>query len=315
MKLSLPLIFVLAASPITAQNVQFSGQLDQPNNVISWGVTSSIGTINVSPSTFKMGGTIDFLLDSANSPFQTGALNGALLYTSPSTLYGEVPNPLPFFPPLAEFEIKDLEMTLSAPTCAIDPSTGDFTAIGTVTVTKGIFEMTGILGNSTESLAGTTGLPTSIAGVVSQNGNTISLWSDLTMSITYDDPASGVSVAVSFSGDVEAFALASEANSMHIDVPYGLNPGATNSISFTNATANGRVYLAGSVAGRGQFSVPSFGVALGMNSPVHAATTNADMNGNGGLNLFVPSNFSGRSVLFQAIEPGSVSNVAGTYIE
>jgi hypothetical protein len=315
MKLSLPIIFVLAASPLAAQNVQFSGQLDQPNNVISWGVTSSIGTINVSPSTFKMGGTMDFMLDSANSPFQSGILNGSLIYTNPATLYGEVPNPLPFLPPLAEFEIRNLEMSLSAPACAIDPNTGDFTAIATVTVTKGIFEMTGLLGNSTESLAGVTGDPTSIAGVVSQNGNIISLWSDLTMSLTYSDPGSGVSVVVTFAGDVEAFVLASEANSMHIDVPYGLTPGATSLIDFSNATPNSTVFLAGSGSGRGVFSVPSLGVNLGMRNPRHAATASADMNGNGGFSLFAPASMSGISVLLQAIQNGKVSNVAGTYIE
>jgi hypothetical protein len=315
MKFPLPLIFVLAVSPLAAQNVQFSSRLDQPNNVIGWGVSSSIGTVTVSPSTFRMGGTMDFMLDSANAPFTSGSFNGALVYTAPLTLSGEVPNPLPFFPPLAEFDLKNLEMAIHAPTFSIDPNTGNFTAVITTTVTKGIFEMTGLLGNSTESLAGVTGIPTPVAGNVSQNGNIISLWSDMTLSVTYDDPATGVSVDVNFNGDVETFALSSEANSMHLDAPYGLSAGTANNLYFSNATPNGTVYLAGSAAGRGNFSVPSFGVDLGMRAPRNAGTSTADINGNGFFNLFVPASFTGLTVVFQAIEQGSVSNVAGTYIE
>ena len=315
MKLSLPLIFVLAASPLAAQNVQFSSQLDQPNNVIGWDVTSSLGTINVSPSTFKMGGTFDFLLDSVNSPFQSGAFNGGLTYTNPTTLHGEMPNPIWFLPPLAEFDIYNLEMAYSAPSFAIDPTTGDFSAIATFVVTKGDFEMSGILGNSSNSLAGTTGIPTAIYGTVSQNGSTISMWFDMNISINVTDPTSGVSVGVAFTGDVESFVLTSEANSMHIDVPYGLSGGATSTIPFTNATPNGRVFLAGSASGRGTFTVPSLGVDLGLRNPRHAATADADMNGNGSFSLYLPANLVGLSVLLQAVEPGSASNTAGTYIE
>jgi len=317
MKFPLPLIFVLAlaASPLAAQNVQFSSRLDQPNNIIGWDVTTSLGTINVSPSTFKMGGTFDYMLDSANSPFQSGAINGALCYTNPTTLHGEMPNPIPFLPPLAEFDIHNLEMAYSAPSFAINPNTGDFAATATFVVTKGDFEMSGLLGNSSSSLAGTTGIPTVIYGTVSQNGSTISMYFDMDLSISVTDPGSGITVGVSFIGDVETFALTSEANSMHIDVPYGLAAGATNTIQFSNGTPNGTIYLAGSARGRGTFSIPSFGVDLGLSNPRHAATANADMNGNGSFNLYVPASFLGLSVLFQAVEPGRVSNAAGTYIE
>jgi len=315
MKFSLPLIFLLAASPLAAQNVQFSSQLDQPNNVIGWDVTSSLGTINVSPSTFKMGGTFDFMLDSVNSPFQSGAFNGGLTYTNPTTLHGEMPNPFPFLPPLAEFDIYNLEMAYSAPSFAIDPNTGDFSATATFVVTKGDFEMSGLLGNSSNSLAGTTGIPTVIYGTVSQNGSTISMWFDMTLSISVTDPGSGITVGVAFTGDVESFVSTADANSMHIDVPYGLAAGATNTIQLSNGTPNGTVYLAGSARGRGTFSIPSFGVDLGLSNPRHAATTNADMNGNGSFSLYVPASFLGLSVLFQAVEPGRVSNAAGTYIE
>jgi len=315
MKFSLPLIFILAASPLAAQNVQFSGQLDQPNNIVAWDVTSSLGTINVSPSTLRMGGTFDFLLDSANSPFQSGAFNGALAYTSPTTLHGEIPNPLWFLPPLAEFDIFNLEMSFSAPSFTINSSTGDFDAVTSFVVTKGDYVMTGILGNSNESLAGLTGLPTVISGIVSQNGSTISLWCDLDIAVSIDDPATGISVGVSFTGEVEAFASTADANSMHIDVPYGLSAGATNAIPFSNGTPNGTVYLAGSAAGRGTFSIPSLGVDLGLRSPQHIATANADINGNGSFNVYLPASYVGLSVLLQALEPGSTSNAAGTYIE
>ena len=52
-----------------------------------------------------------------------------------------------------------------------------------------------------------------------------------------------------------------------------------------------------------------------MRAPRNAGASTADINGNGVFNLFVPASFIGLTVVFQAIEQGSVSNVAGTYIE
>ncbi|MBC8369548.1 MAG: hypothetical protein H8E25_06085 [Planctomycetes bacterium] len=315
MKFSLPLILVLAASPLMAQNVQFSADLDMPNNVIGWSVVSSVGSINVSPSTFRLGGTMDFKLDSANAPFTSGSFNGSLAFTNPNTLHGTIPNPLPFFPPLVEFDLTGLEFAMSTPSFTIDPVTGDFTTDVTLVVTRGQNVMTGLLGNSNESVAGLVTAPTTISGNVSQSGTVIDMWMDLNLQIDMVDAATGVTSTVTFTGDIDCFTYSTDANSMHLDVPYGMTGGASSTLSFTNATPSSTVYLAGSGSGRGVFSVPSLGVDIGMNNPQHAATASADGSGNGSFSLYVPSSMVGLSVLLQTVQSGHVSNVAGTFIQ
>ncbi|MFT7516453.1 MAG: hypothetical protein ACI84O_000234 [Myxococcota bacterium] len=313
MHFSLPLAFVLASSPLLAQNVQFSSELDQPTNLINWNVTSSAGTVNVSPSTFRLGGTLDFKLDSANAPFTSGSLNGALSFTQPAVLHGEVPNPFPFFPPLAEFDLKDLEFSLLAPTFIVDPVTGDFSAAVTLLATNGRIVTSGLLGSSNESVAGLMGAPTILSGNISQTNNIIRMWLDINLQIDIDDPASGLTSTVSFVGDVESYVLATNANSMHLDAPYGLIPGATSILAFSNATPSGAVFLAASHLGRGTFSIPSLGLTIGMHSPRHVATATSDAAGAGTFSLLAPASLSGVSVLFQCLQNGRVSNVAGTF--
>lgn len=315
MNFSVALTFALLSSPLLAQNTQFSSDLHQASSAINWNITSSAGTVNVSPSTFHLGGSLDFKLDSAAAPFTSGLLNGALTFTDPAVLHGEIANPLPFLPPLAELDLKNLEFALSAPSFAIDPITGDFTADVTLVVTNGTSVMTGLLGNSNESVAGLVTTPTALSGNVSQSGNIISMWLDVNMQIHMVDPATGITSTVTLVGDIYNHVLTSDADSMHLSVPYGLTPGATNNLSFSNATPSSPVFLAGSGYGRGAFSVPSLGVTLGMHNPQHVATTTANSAGSGVFNVFVPASLSGVSVLVQCVQNSNISNVAGTFIE
>ncbi|MFK5956771.1 MAG: hypothetical protein QM477_10040 [Planctomycetota bacterium] len=309
---ALSLFACLLAAPLAAQTEQFSAVLDQPNNVISWSVNTSIGAVNLSPSTFRIGGSVELLLDSANAPYTSGALNGALAFTSPTTLSGEIPNPIPFFPPLATFDIKNMEFHLASPTFVIAPN-GDFTAMVVLTTTAGTNTMGGLFGSGTESIAGVASTPTPVTGNVSQSGTTITYFLDMGITVTLVDPGTGVSSDITFNGPFTGFANSTENASFHLEVPLPMVLGA-NSLAFTGATPNGAVFLAGSLASRGSVFIASLNATLGLSNPVQAGAATADALGNGSFPVNVPGTLVGRSVWLQAVELNSASNAAGTWI-
>ena len=312
-KYALPLVAAFMAAPLLAQTEQFSSTLDQPNNVISWDVTSSVGTVNVSPPTFRLGGSVELLLDSANAPYTSGALNGAVAFTSPTTLSGEIPNPIPFFPPLATFDIKNMEFHLSSSSFSIAPN-GDFTAMVVLTTTAGTNEIGGLFGSGTEPIAGIESPPTAVNGNVSQSGNTITFSLDMGITVTLDDPGSGVSSDITFSGPLTGYSDSTENGSFHLEAPLPMTAGANN-MTFTGATPGGAVFLAGTVAGRGSVFVGALNTTLGISNPARAGRTTADGAGNGSFNVNVPGSLVGRSVWLQGVELNNASNVFGSWVQ
>lgn len=310
--IALPLFACLLAAPLAAQTEQFSTVLDQPNNVVSWNVNTSIGAVNVSPSTFRIGGTLELLLDSANAPYTSGALNGSLAYTSPTTLSGEIPNPIPFLPPLATFDIKNMEFHLGSPTFVIAPN-GDFSAMLVLTTTGGTNTMGGLFGSGTTSIAGLASTPTAVTGNVSQSGTTITFSLNLGISVNMVDPGTGVSTDITLNGPLTGFANSTANGSFHLEAPLPLGVGV-NSLPFTGATPNSTVFLAGSLAGRGSVFIASLNATLGLTNPQQAGAATANSLGSGSFNLNVPGNLVGRSVWLQAIELNSASNAVGAWI-
>lgn len=301
------------AAPLAAQSVQHHVDLDLPNNVISWDVSTSLGSVNVSPNTFKIGGTVELLLDQSSAPFTSGSLNGAVAFTSPTTLSGEIPNPIFFLPPLATFDIKNMEFHLASPSFAID-ALGNFTAMITLTTTAGTNTMGGLFGSGTEPIAGILSPPTAVSGSITQSGSTITFSLDMAITVTLVDPGTGVSSDINFDGPLDGFADTANAGAFHLDALLPMNVGS-NSLGFTGATPSGPVFLAGSLAGLGSTFIPSMGVTLGINGPQLAGTSSADASGNGSFSVAAPGSMVGRSVWLQAVVNGDASNVIGTWIE
>lgn len=307
-------VVALLTASLSAQQVQFSADLDQQNNVVSWSVTTSIGNVNLNPTTFRIGGTVELKLDSATAPFTSGSLNGSMAFTDPDTLNGTIPNPLPFLPPLATFKIQDMEFHLAAPSFSIDPA-GNFTAMMILTSTAGTNTMGGLFGSGTEPIAGIESLPTPVSGNISQSGSTINFHLDLNIVLTMDDPATGITTDITFVGPLDSFVDTSNADSMHLDMPMPALAGTQINIAFSNAVPNSTIYLAGSLAGRGSFSVPQLGVVLDLAAPLQAGIAQAGANGSGLFQVSVPVTLAGRSIWGQALQPGNTSNVAGTWVE
>ncbi|MDP7062409.1 MAG: hypothetical protein QF489_05675 [Planctomycetota bacterium] len=304
----------LMAASLSAQQVQFSADLDQPNNVISWNVSTSIGSVNVSPTSFRIGGTVEMKLDSASAPFSTGSLNGSLAFTDPDTLNGSIPNPIPFLPPLATFKIRDMEFHLSSSAFNIDAS-GNFSAMVTLTATTGTNTMGGLFGSGTEPIFGLGSDPTPVSGRVTQSGSTIQFHLDLNLSVNMDDPATGISTDITFNGPVDAYTTVGDANSMHLDLPMPSLAGNQMNFAYTNASANRTVYLAGSLVGLGTTPVAPLGVVLDLAAPLQAGVDQADANGAGLFQVNIPASLAGRSIWGQALQAGRTSNVAGSWVE
>jgi hypothetical protein len=312
--------FILAAAvtfmttALSAQQVQFSTDLDQQNNVINWNVTTSIGNVNISPTSFKIGGTVDVKLDSASAPFSTGSLNGALAFTDPDTLNGSIPNPIPFLPPLATFKIRDMEFHLSSSIFNIDAS-GNFNAMVTLTATTGTNTMGGLFGSGTEPIFGLGSDPTPVTGRVTQSGSTIQFHLDLNLVVNMDDPSTGITTDITFNGPIDAYTDVSEANSMHLDLAMPSLAGSQMNFAYSNAAPNSTIYLAGSLVGLGSTPVAPLGVVLNLAAPLQAGVDQANASGAGLFQVSIPNSLAGRSFWGQALQAGRTSNVAGSWVE
>ncbi len=304
----------LMTACLSAQQVQFSTDLDQQNNVINWNVTTSVGNVNVSPSNFRVGGSVEVKLDTASAPFSSGRLNGAIAFTAPDTLNGTIPNPIPFLPPLATFEIRDMQFHLSSSVFSIGPN-GNFNAMVTLTATSGTNTMGGLFGSGTEPIFGLGSDPTPVTGQVTQNGSTIQFHLDLNLAVSMDDPGSGVTVDISFTGPVDAYTDVSEANSMHLDLSMPTLSGTQANFTYINAAPSSNVFLAGSLAGLGNTVIPQLGVVLNLAAPIQAGMDHANASGSGQFQVNIPANLAGRSIWAQALQAGRTSNVAGSWVQ
>lgn len=311
---SLLVLSLLLAGPAAAQNVQYSTTINPNQSQVSWSVSSSVGTVNVSPSNFRLGGSMQLVTDSVSAPFTTASLNGALVNTDPNRLSGEIPNILPFLPPLASFDIDGLQFHLKAPNFTVDPL-GNFIASITLTTTAGTNTLGGLLGSGVEPVYGLESLPTPVSGTLLQSGSTIHFHLDMNVQVTLVDPGSGVSVTLTVVGPINAFADTADADSMHLDLPRPMFDGVNNLLVVENATAGGTVFLAGSLAGIGSVPIAPLGVTAGIRAPNQTGVTSANGIGTASFNLVIPPFLAGRSVWLQALESGRVSNVAGTWVE
>lgn len=305
----LPLALLLLAP---AQTVQHVFDVNRPGSLIDWEITTSVGTVNETPDKFNLDGTINLKLDASSGPFTLGQFNGALLYTVPSLLQGEIPNPIPFLPPLVTFDINNLQLSLSSSSFAIDATTGDFTAMVTLHTTAGIVDVGGLYGTGTQPVFGIVGTPTSVSGRVQQNGGSVELFLDLDVFVSQD--LNGVLVTIDLDGPILASVPSASADPFLLSIPRPLTVGAPAAFTATRALPGGATFLAASLTGLGSTAVPPLGVTLGIANAVPVGgMVVANAAGKAVWTLTVPALLSGRSAWFQALQSGRVTQVAGSY--
>lgn len=89
-----------------------------------------------------------------------------------------------------------------------------------------------------------------------------------------------------------------------------LNAGQNATFNVTGATPNAQTGLVYSTTGLGLTQLPIYNVTLNFRNPIQAgATKRADANGNVTWSLPIPPNARGRTVYFQALQIGQVTNV------
>ncbi|MDA1259862.1 MAG: hypothetical protein O3A20_04500 [Planctomycetota bacterium] len=295
-----------------AQNVQHMFDVDRNASLIDWEITSSSYTINESPDKFRLEGGVSVLLDAASGPFALGSINGALMFTIPSVLHGEIPNPIPFLPPLATFDIEGLQLTLTSAPFVINPATGAFTTLAVMVTTGGTLTTGGLLGVSTSPIFGIVSPPSLVNGSVTQVGSNIQFSLDLDVNITQTIGTDTFTIVLD--GPLTANADVINANAPVLSAPLPLVVGAPATLSAANLTPNRSAYLAGSLAGLGSTPVPPFGVTLALASPVQVGgSVSANAAGKAAWTFTVPSILSGRSVWFQALQNGVITQVVGTF--
>ncbi len=304
-----PILLLALASP---QNVQHLFAVDETNSLVDWEVNTSIGGVNESPDKFKLNGTINLKLDATQAPFTLGQFDGALLVTIPEALYGEIPNPIPFLPPLATFDLVGLQATVTSSVFSINPATGAFTAVVTLHTTAGSNTLGGLFGSGTEPAFGTVSLPTSITGTITQTGGNLDLLVNLDVLVT--DDLSGITVSTHIFGPINADAAVAAANASTLTVPVPLTVGAFATFSVNNLNPGATAWLAGTFDGTGSTPIPQLGITLNLANPAQiGAPTVASGAGNAFWTLVIPAVVAGRSVWFQALQNGLISQVAGTY--
>ena len=307
------LLPILLASPVAAQQTDYTLELDPQATQITWNVTTSAGNVVENPPVFALLGDLVMRFDAPAPPFANGEIMDALVGTLPGTISGEIPNPLPFLPPLATFDLVGVQMALQSGSFSIDPA-GNFTANGTITTTAGKVVLGGLLGSGSQPFFGLTSAPGNLSGTVSQVGNDL----EVTMTINVQLNlvlSGGITVDVDLSGPVEATVPLAEANPFTLAVPRPVLTGQQNLFEVRHA-GSGPLFLGVSLAGLGSTPIGPLGVTADIASPYQAGgPVFANANGVASFNLVPPGVVAGRSLWFQCVGFGQDSNVVGSWAQ
>lgn len=194
---------LLLAGTATAQST-YELDIDSQASSFVWTGNSSIGPINGVPNNnFSLGGYVNAVLGSG-APAQAISslrLAGGTLVTP--DIRGEIPNILPFLPPLAEIEIVSLRLEATSQTRTV-AANGDFSTFTTLTVVFGWLILTPAGSSPTFlDLAGKQSDPTLVSGSVT-SGSSIDLAIPVSFLLSIFDPGTGISIDLTLDGSIVA---------------------------------------------------------------------------------------------------------------
>lgn len=311
--LLLPVLILALAAVAPAQTVL---DVDQPGSHFTWTGTSSLGNIVGNPSNqFDLDGFLDLDLQPPGGPFTSGQFTGGFVFSVPQVLSGKIPNPLPFLPPLATFDIVDMALRADSAVFAVDPSTGAFSTIVTLTALHGTAIVRPLGGTPTVTpLAGTQSDPTPVNGTVTVSGTAIDILMPLNTTINFNDPSSGITATIFLNGTVHA--TGDTADPPAILRVGTLVAGSPANFDVTSALPNAPLWLAYSLAGQGSTYVSQLGVTLDLARPAQAGgMVTTDGAGDVSWSLPVPAGTAGTTVWFQAVQTGLTTNLWVTTIQ
>ncbi|MEM6672810.1 MAG: hypothetical protein AAF726_08185 [Planctomycetota bacterium] len=188
----------LAQSPITFA-------IDPVISQFSFGGSTSLGPIVGMPPNFGLSGTVVARLTAGTTQpvHVVQLLNGGDALVSPD-LSAEIPNPVPFLPPLAAIDITNLRLALRSNPVAVD-TTGQFTIDIVSTALSGTATVTPAFGMpSVTDLTGLTSLPQTFQGTIVFAGAQTIIEGPLSLSFLLSDPMSGLTANLDVMGNFAA---------------------------------------------------------------------------------------------------------------
>lgn len=195
-------------------NPQYTPALVTAQSGFTYTGTTSLGPIQGVPNNqFAGAGTVNAILTPATGgTFLTGQFNGGSLTTVPGTISANIPNPIPFLPPLATIDIINARFSLQSPTFSIGPG-GAFTADLTMVPVSGMVVLTPLTGGQTTIDLSTAGPsnPTAVSGTIRDVNGTVELV--VPINSTFSIASSGITATLTVQGQ----ALAREA--VHVAPP------------------------------------------------------------------------------------------------
>ena len=247
----------LVASTLLSFTAQAQGgscdfQISQSESNFTFGGTTSLGPIVGMPPSFQLSGNLLVDLATEGNPISTGkVVSGDALVVG--GLHAEIPNPFPFFPPLASIDITNLHLSPAS-----DPFNGVgnmFAADVTVTTLSGTADVVPLTGSpSTVDLTGAVSSPAPSSGSVQQMGSLVRITIPVDLMLMFDDPASGVTGTINLVGSMVAthdLADGCSASLFTTDAPLSLALGGSSTFLLDSGVSNANdfYWIFGSVTG------------------------------------------------------------------
>jgi hypothetical protein len=184
-------LFVLA--PLAGAQVSFSFRTNDSASDFAWAGTSNYGNVIGNPSSaFELHGSVGLDVASSGVDPIAGAqfVHGPTVHIVPD-LQGQIPNILPFLPPLATISVVDTYIEFSSAAFSVQPN-GSFTTAVTLRITEGTMHIVQLVGPPASlDLTGFLSDPDVHTGSLTQVGTTMHLALPITTTFPFDFSSQG----------------------------------------------------------------------------------------------------------------------------
>lgn len=232
---------VAAAGLTSAATAQESITFPIDSNATSFTYTgsSSLGPIVGNPPNFTLIGDLAAIVESAPGagPTTIEFVVGGSALVSPD-IDAMVAPFLPGLPSPAEVDITNLTLQFTASAVAVDPVTGDFSAMAVTTALGGTATVDPLVGTpSVIDLTGNTSAPQPLSGSITVVGGVTTITATIASTFAFTDPGSGATASVTLNGVLVAGAAAPApsqycmATANSTGTPGSLVPGGSSSLT------------------------------------------------------------------------------------
>ncbi len=175
--------------------------VDQNASQFTYSGSTSLGPIIGNPPNFSLNGACNIIATTGGFPIQTVQfVPGESVLVTPD-LTAEIPNPVPFLPPLATIVISNLRLELQSDVGSVNGGVFSVNLFSTtVSGTSTITPLGG--GPSVGDLTGTMSTPQPLNGTIALNGSSLSLNAPLALNFQLSDPGSGVTADFDVQGSL-----------------------------------------------------------------------------------------------------------------